>query len=76
MTGCYFWKNKKVFFKEGMVGAGAAREAGFLNVVCVDSTQEEIERRYGVFGVSGWYHVRLNEFPKEFRVHLLLLGVA
>ena len=45
---------------------------------CVDVAYTDAEYRYGAFNQlnSGWRHIPIDQFPPEFRVHLLLLGVV
>jgi hypothetical protein len=43
---------------------------------CIDLDEDRLEARYGKFNARGWISVPLEEFPKEFRMNLLLLGVA
>lgn len=51
-----------------------------LNVPCVDelyAADEAPEYRYGIYEhVNKWVTTPLTSFPKEFRAHLLLLGVT
>mgnify|MGYP003398430144 CR=1 FL=1 len=50
-------------------------EGGVLPL-CVDLDFSEPEGRYGQITRNTWLHTKLEDFPKEFRVHLLLLGVS
>jgi hypothetical protein len=45
-------------------------------LLCVDTSSTDPRERYGKFDHMGWRHVRLQNFPKEFQAHLLLLGVS
>lgn len=46
--------------------------------LCVDLRfgADEIKERYGEYVPGGWHHIPLKEFPPEFRMHLLLMGVS
>lgn len=54
-------------------------KAGELNVDdigwCVDTKYAAEDLRYGKYNRLGWEYAPLEEFPKAFRMHLLLLGV-
>ena len=73
----YFWKDKQV-----VIVTDAELDENFASnqgLICVDTQREEPEWRYGWFSpedFSRWSYIPLDDFPKEFRVHLLLLGVS
>lgn len=71
----YIWKDNEVLIVDYQVFAGDARELKAEMCPVVDAFSRSVRNRYGRFN-QGWEHVPLEEFPKEFRVHLLLLGVA
>lgn len=67
----YFWTGDEVVVTEQEL-----KHIGQLGVDTVYSTGDP-DSRYGIFDSKRlWRGVPLEEFPKEFRVHLLLLGVA
>lgn len=66
----YFWNGKAVIVQYGPI------HRDLRGTPCVDPAHEDPEYRYGVFHHDGWDSRRLETFPKEFRMHLLLLGVA
>lgn len=44
--------------------------------MCVDEGESDPKLRYGYFdGLNEWHHTPLEDFPREFRTALLLLGV-
>ena len=70
----YYWIDGQVVIKSWGKSGSVIREA-----YCVDDDDFDATNRYGMFNgpkVGGWKHIPIEEFPKEFRVHLLLLGVA
>lgn len=42
---------------------------------CVDTKYTAAFNRYGKYNSFQWEHIPLEDFPAEFRMHLLLLGV-
>lgn len=78
MNNCYFWKDGNVLVTEQVLAEEAIRY-NYTDLLCVDACRTDPESRYGVFKNApqrGWKHVPLENFPKEFRMHLLLLGVS
>ncbi len=71
----YFWKAGTVVTLQA-TDTSAVKTAGLTNLFCVDTTDTAAERRYGKYHSYGWKHYPLTSFPKEFRVHLMLLGVG
>lgn len=45
------------------------------DVLCVDVGANSIEGKYGMFTLTKWVHIPLEDFPKEFQMALILLGV-
>jgi hypothetical protein len=74
----YFWEDGKLIISEHP--DWPAKNACF----CVDGRYptSEPEERYGRVKQElgkvhySWVHLPLEQFPKEFRTHLLLLGVS
>ena len=78
-TGGYFWDGEKVIQMLHRPNVGDVQKADLEGFYCVDISPEceEPYRRYGVFKRNdGWNHYSFDQFPREFRMHLLLLGVA
>ena len=80
MSNCgYFWDGEKVIQMSGQPNVGDVRKAGLEDFYCVDISPgcESPSQRYGMFKRNdGWNHYSFDQFPREFRMHLLLLGVA
>lgn len=78
MSTGYFWKDGKVVEYSGEMFTRQLREArpDLENCPCVDTHRIRVNERYGIFRTEGWFHIPLDRFPPEFRMHLLLLGVA
>lgn len=77
MTGAYyFWKDGEVITEQWWVTMGAAITKELTGLPCVDTSAIDTRMRYGQFTRRGWQSIPLPYFPKEFRAHLLLLGVA
>ncbi len=74
MSGAYFWDGSKVSYIDGWVDHD--RRKAVIGLPCVDTTEDTAAQRYGVFGTNGWQSRPLDQLPKEFRMHLLLLGVS
>lgn len=45
------------------------------DVFCVDVGSRSTEDKYGMFTLTKWVHIPLEDFPKEFQMALILLGV-
>lgn len=76
MITAYFWRKGQVVTYSGFVEGSHIRGAHLINLYCVDMTVSNHVMRYGEFTKQGWRHVPLKEFPKEFLVMLLIMGVA
>ena len=72
----YFWKNKQLYTYQGYSDADSIRDTQFTNCYAVDSSNVAADMRYGKYFKRGWIHIPLEEFPKAFRTHLLLLGIT
>ena len=72
----YFWKNKQLHIYQGYSDTDSIRDTQFTNCYAVDSGNAAADMRYGKYLKTGWKHVPLEEFPKAFRTHLLLLGIT
>lgn len=72
----YFWKGGTVHKYIGHCNLDTVCEAGFTRCFAVD-TDCTLEMRYGkYFKKAGWKHIPIEQFPKKFRIHLLLLGIT
>ena len=71
----YFWKDKRVHIYQGDNHGDSIRNTEFIACYAID-TNEIANMRYGKYFKTGWKHIPLEEFPKEFRTVLLLLGVT
>ena len=73
-SNIYFWTGAQV----QVITAHDKVPLDSFNQYCVDDAYscDAPTGRYGKFGHSGWEPQPLENFPKEFRMHLLLLGVA
>ena len=71
----YFWKAGTVVTLQAS-DTSVVKTAELTNLFCVDTADTTAERRYGKYHSYGWAHYPLTSFPKEFRVHLMLLGVG
>ena len=76
MSACYFWKNGQVLVIPGEVSGLQADWEDCLDLFCVDTNTDELPMRYGQYRDIGWCYVAFCDFPKEFKTHLLLLGVS
>ena len=72
----YFWKDEQLHTYQGDNDAASIRETQFMGGYAVDSSNTATNMRYGEYTRDGWRHIPLEEFPKLFRTHLLLLGVT
>lgn len=75
MKQAYFWKTGKVIQLEAPVSINKAKIAKVNNLFCVDDYETDPPLRCGKFLRTGWKHVPLSDFPKEFLLTLLILGV-
>ncbi len=78
MSKFLLWTGKEVLHMEGYELFSLRNQLAYGDFlpICVDLNFSEPEDRYGRITNDSWLHVPLEDFPKEFRVHLLLLGVA
>jgi hypothetical protein len=79
MRALYFWKNGEVLIVNDPIGSLGARRRGLTNLLCVNDFQsiDSPFMRYGLFNDElGWRPIRFANFPSEFKVHLLLLGIS
>ena len=79
MSNGYFWKDGKVVEYSGDMFTRQLREGrpDLEDCLCVDTSRKDEISRYGQFIKNdGWHHEPFREFPPEFRMHLLLLGVS
>ena len=72
----YFWKNEQLHTYQGASDTGSIKDAQFMECYAVDSATAFTETRYGKYTRRGWKHIPLDEFPKQFRTTLLLLGIT
>ena len=71
----YFWKDEQLHTYQGDSDTDSIRDTQFMDCYVVDPIHATANWRYGKYTKDGWRHVPLDEFPKEFRTHLLLLGI-
>ena len=72
----YFWKGETVHKYIGDSDSDTVCETEFIGCFAID-TECTLDMRYGkYFKKAGWKHVPIEQFPKKFRIHLLLLGVT
>ena len=71
----YFWKDEQLHTYQGDSDTGSIRNTNFTNCYAVDSGCEEADMRYGKY-LKTWKPVPLEDFPKQFRTALLLLGIT
>lgn len=72
-ASCY-WKNGSVVetdWDDSFIVAG-----DYVDCFCIDGRCLDTRSRYGMFSDNRWKHIPLDQFPPEFRTHLLLLGVS
>jgi len=70
------WTQKSVhYWKDGRVVQDLPDDA-HANLHCVDTRFPDPAQRYGMYVDGGWKPILLTDMPKEFRTHLLLLGVS
>ena len=72
----YFWKDEQLHTYEGYDDQDSIRVAKFADCYAVYSGYETAHMRYGKYTKDGWRYIPLEEFPKAFRTHLLLLGIT
>ena len=72
----YFWKNEQLHTYQGDSGASSIKDTQFMECYAVDSSRAAANMRYGNYTWDGWRPVPLEDFPKAFRTHLLLLGIT
>ena len=75
-----FWKDDKCVFLEMSFqteNTEALAEAKLIGCLCVDTRfGADDHDRYGMFsGAPYWTPVPLSEFPKEFKLALVIMGV-
>jgi hypothetical protein len=78
MSVCYFWKDGEVLIVNKRVSATEARNDFLTDLLCVDTFREtdSPHMRYGIYTFrNGWKPIPFENFPAEFKTHLLLLGV-
>lgn len=71
----YFWINGAVV-EEG--DDSTKWKEGWEGALCIDMQQNDPYARYGVWRVpyGSWIGIPFKEFPEEFKLQLLLLGVS
>ena len=72
----YFWKNKQLHIYQGDSDTDSIKDTQFMECYAVDSSKAAANMRYGNYTWDGWRPIPLEEFPKAFRTHLLLLGIT
>ena len=72
----YFWKEGTVHKYIGDNNTDTVCETEFIGCFAVD-TLCTLSMRYGKYlKSSGWEPIPIEQFPKKFRTHLLLLGIT
>ena len=71
----YFWKDEQLHTYQGDSDTDSIRDTQFMDCYAVDSSKAAANMRYGSYTRDGWRPTPLEEFPKVFRTHLLLLGI-
>lgn len=71
----YFWTGSEVEIVSVSPYSWKPKSTG---MPCVDTRSDEPEYRYGMWRADskGWIAIPLTEFPNEFKLQLLLLGVT
>ena len=72
----YFWKDEQLHTYQGYSDTDSIRDTQFMDCYAVDSGNTKVDMRYGKYLKTGWKPVPLEDFPKEFRTVLLLLGIT
>ena len=72
----YFWKDEQLHAYQGGNDPDSIKDSQFMNCYAVDSGYAAANMRYGNYTWDGWRHIPLEELPKAFRTHLLLLGIT
>ena len=72
----YFWKDGELHEYFGRNDPESVHYANFNNCFCLDASCQAENLRYGKYTGAGWRHFPPEQFPKEFRMNLLLLGVT
>ena len=72
----YFWKDEQLHTYQGDSDTDSIRDTQFMDCYAVDSANAAADMRYGKYLKTGWKPVPLEDFPKEFRTTLLLLGIT
>ena len=72
----YFWKDEQLYTYQGYSDTDSIRDTQFMYCYAVDSANAAADMRYGKYLKTGWKPDPLEDFPKEFRTVLLLLGIT
>lgn len=73
----YFWINGAVREVDATELNTFIWDGGGDGQLCVDSEASSPETTYGFYNYKGgWNHVPYDQFPAEFKTHLLLLGIT
>ena len=67
----YFWKDGEL-----LIGIDYNLDNRPKECFCVDTYYKDGGFRYGMYIDNTWKSVPIEEFPKEFRMHLLLMGIS
>ena len=86
MNANYFWKNGAVeVIQKQLISDDFKQDSliGYFYCPCVDTFTDETGGRYGrwhpshgAWSIPSWESIPAEQLPKEFRMHLLLMGVA
>lgn len=73
----YFWINGAVQEVDQNAMNAFIQSGEGADQLCVDCGASEPATTYGFYNKNGsWHHVPYDEFPAEFKTHLLLLGIT
>jgi hypothetical protein len=72
----YFWRDGQVIDSSIPESWEELIKEGLADVLCVDIAEASPQYRFGMFRSNkSWISVPPTQFPPEFRLQLLLLGV-
>ena len=74
MNTVFFWNGSEVI-PTGRWGTHNGPQDEHRNLLCLDVKGWD-GGEYGIWAEKGWKSVPIDAVPKEFRMHLLLLGVS
>ena len=79
MPKTYFWTGTQVIVDARQIIVELAFPT-YERMLCMDDYETDAQRRYGYFTnfpkskeFAGWNHVPFDQFPKDFKLHLLIM---